>query len=65
MQKGENAGDQHFLLSYNVLKGLSFSGSLKVEMCGKRLKAFAEDMTRKLSYFQNYNVLEKETKNIH
>ena len=39
VQKGENAGNQHFLLFPKCFLKTTFSGLLKLEMCDKELKA--------------------------
>ena len=43
--KGENAGNQHFLFFPQCFPKSSFSGSLKVGLCGKELRSILEKPT--------------------
>ena len=52
--KGENAGDQHFLLFPQCFQNASFSRSLKVGTLWQRVKSFADDKILALSKFQAF-----------
>ena len=52
VEKGENAGYQHFLFSHNVLKSFLFQRCQESGQSSKHLKAFAEDKINVVQKFK-------------